>query len=296
MKEVPEMINPSTGLRFVKSKWSFEKIMTRASTYNTKRDWAKFDSPSYQAAKDRKLLDNQDIVGHMKILARKNTFFSVVRLFINHQEMTPSQFRRRNSSAVAFSERHGFYEKARDKYLNVGGNYASRGIYAIEFVEQKSVYVGLTFNFKKRRLEHINKSSNKYVRYFIESGYSFNFIEKTGYISSEAAKEMEEEILSKYIVSGWIKLNIARTGALGSRISVGAVKKNMSIPRTKSVLMYKLSGEEAGSFDSIIDAARFMSSITGSSVDTCKKSISRCANRQKKTYLDHKWEFKNNQK
>lgn len=101
------------------------------------------------------------------------------------------------------------------------GNHFMRYIYAIEF-EDKSVYIGLTFNLATRKAQHERNSSNRLVREKILAGVKYRFIESSEFFSREDAPIMELAAADDYRIRGYVILNIAKLGAGGSLGGGGA--------------------------------------------------------------------------
>lgn len=99
-------------------------------------------------------------------------------------------------------------------FETIGSNH-KRCIYAIEF-EDNHVYVGLTFNLKKRIISHFSSNKKSTPRkYFEESNVNYKVIKCTEYIDKAKASKKEGEILNDYKTNGWFILNKAKTGGLG---------------------------------------------------------------------------------
>ena len=98
-------------------------------------------------------------------------------------------------------------------HMKPKGSIKERHIYAYEFPELKSVYIGLTWSIPIRH--------NNHERY----GTVFEFTEENkiklelpidyGIFDMTIAGEKEGEILSKYKKDGWTILNKSTTGSLG---------------------------------------------------------------------------------
>ena len=95
------------------------------------------------------------------------------------------------------------------------GHLYLRQIYAIEFAD-KSVYIGLTYNFAARKLQHLRYSSNKYVREKISSGMAYEFVQYKDFYSREDAPKQEQKLAELYVIRGYTALNIGKLGAGGS--------------------------------------------------------------------------------
>jgi len=94
------------------------------------------------------------------------------------------------------------------------GNLKRRCIYAFEF-EDKSVYVGLTFNVEERKYDHLWRKRSTVYKYLELKKINFVFKQLTNYILVDTAKIMEGEFVEKYRNDGWIILNITKTGGVG---------------------------------------------------------------------------------
>lgn len=94
------------------------------------------------------------------------------------------------------------------------GDIYNRFIYTIEF-ENNSVYIGLTCDLDRRRNEHINISTNKYVKKCIDNNINFIFNSDNILYNSLDAIERETYLISEYTKKGYIVLNISKAGGLG---------------------------------------------------------------------------------
>lgn len=90
-----------------------------------------------------------------------------------------------------------------------------RCIYAFEFSETNSVYVGLTYSMKLRQIKRINKSSDTVTMYINKTGLIPTYKQLTDYVEVEQAIKLEEEYVDKYKKDGWNILNRAKTGSIG---------------------------------------------------------------------------------
>ena len=89
-------------------------------------------------------------------------------------------------------------------------------VYSIVF-DDKSVYVGITKNPQKRRIEHESKSGNIEVRRRIGSiGYSFNVVHE---LFDKSESMMENNTLMDYMMKGYSILNKATITTKNQRIS-----------------------------------------------------------------------------
>ena len=90
-----------------------------------------------------------------------------------------------------------------------------RCIYAYEFSETNSVYVGLTYSMELRQVKRRNKSGDTVTMYINQTGIIPIYKQLTDYVEVEQAIKLEEEFVNKYKNNGWNILNKARTGSIG---------------------------------------------------------------------------------
>lgn len=124
--------------------------------------------------------------------------------------MTKKEFRACNSSAYSVAKKKGFLPIV-SAHMTPLASLKRRAIYAFEFSD-KSVYVGLTFNYKKRYLDHIRDTvsiKNK-VR---DCGHVFVMFNNWDVPKVTAKSEIE--IIAEYRKNGWTLLNQRKGGGLG---------------------------------------------------------------------------------
>lgn len=106
-------------------------------------------------------------------------------------------------------------QKQAYEHMDVLGNRRYRMIYAYEFPDH-SVYVGLTFDYKKRDKEHKTQPSSTVKKYMKRTGLTPVHKPLTGYLPVKDAQRLEGEYVEKYRSDGWKILNIAKTGGAGA--------------------------------------------------------------------------------
>jgi hypothetical protein len=100
-------------------------------------------------------------------------------------------------------------------HMKICGNRKNRLIYAYEF-ENNYVYIGLTYNLKNRIETRNGKKNDTVTKFIEETGLIPNIKELTKIIPVAEAIKKEGEYVEKYRSEGWIILNKAKTGAIGS--------------------------------------------------------------------------------
>ena len=114
-----------------------------------------------------------------------------------------------------FAYRHKFIDECTSHMERLGSK-SHRCIYFIKIPIEKSIYVGLTFDFKKRIIEHMNTERfKKFIRIY---GKRFIETEKaTDYLEKHSAARMEQYFINFYRKEGWKLLNNIKGGGLGGK-------------------------------------------------------------------------------
>ena len=96
------------------------------------------------------------------------------------------------------------------------GNLYKRLVYAYEFPDN-TVYVGLTLSKERRNLSHTSSPNSPVFKYIQKTGELPTMkIISDEYIDSEDAQELENCTVNDYKSKGWVVLNKAKPGGLGS--------------------------------------------------------------------------------
>lgn len=126
---------------------------------------------------------------------------------------TRKKFQDNSGNAYLFARKNDLLDKI-CSHMKVIGNRFIRCIYAAEF-NNKSVYIGLTYDFDKRTYDHMHDKNSQVYKESINSGENPIFKQLCDYISVENAKIKEGFFVNKYRSDNWTILNIAKTGAVG---------------------------------------------------------------------------------
>ena len=131
--------------------------------------------------------------------------------------------------ALKYNSRSTFYKKSKSAYQTAYsrgildnvcshmtrlGDIYNRYIYIIEF-ENNSVYIGLTCDLERRKSEHINTSTNKYVKECMDNNINFTFKSDNILYNTLDAIEKETNLIDEYCKKGYNILNICKAGGLG---------------------------------------------------------------------------------
>ena len=122
---------------------------------------------------------------------------------------------RKNAYWLLTAIRSHKLQKEAYAHMETLGNRRYRMIYAYEFPDH-SVYVGLTFDYKKRGRDHAidqNSAVNKHIK---ETELTPVRKSLTDYLPVKEAQKMEGQYVEKYRSEGWMILNVAKTGSTGA--------------------------------------------------------------------------------
>ncbi len=126
-----------------------------------------------------------------------------------------SDFYRGSKGAYNFAWKKGILDDICSHMIRLGDIY-NRFIYVIEF-ENNSVYVGLTCDLERRKLEHIKNSSNKYINEYISNDIKHKFNSDNILYSADDAVKIECSLIGEYKDKGFNVLNINKGGGLGNK-------------------------------------------------------------------------------
>jgi len=123
-------------------------------------------------------------------------------------------FQKMNNSAYTIAYKQNILDEICEHMIKIG-NKNKRCIYVAIFSD-KCAYVGLTYNFTKRKNTHLY--SNKYSsvkNHIIKTKLIPHFIKLTDYIDSNISSIKEGEYLNMMTNRGYTLLNKTKTGGLG---------------------------------------------------------------------------------
>lgn len=233
-----------------RSFYTREKIKEIALKYKTVKEWKGLDNKSYNAAARLGLLNDQEIVGHIvrpeRILkySKKEVLDDAKRFHII------KEWKENSFSTYDFAKRHGFFDEASSHMQRIGSEYY-RCIYSIKSPEEKSVYIGLTFNFKKRINEHLQ--TKRFKKIIDAYGRDSLVIEQlTDYVDKNEASQKERDFINTMKQEGWKILNKIKGGGLGGdklKWTKEAILENV-----KKYSSYKAwSNQETGAYAAALD-------------------------------------------
>ncbi|MFD0863892.1 hypothetical protein ACFQ1M_16880 [Sungkyunkwania multivorans] len=186
-------------------KYNYEKVTKTAKQYKTRGDFVKYDEPSYRWAQRNNVLN--EICAHMVYVRKYWSLDSVQREARKYNSRT--EFQKQNVSAYEWALRNKKLDSV-CSHMSVKGHKYKRALYVYEF-ENNSAYIGLTFDYHKRDMEH--RRRGRVFRELKKS--SAKFIKLNKWLEAEVAQNEEKKLIEKYRNNGWRILNVVTAGSLG---------------------------------------------------------------------------------
>lgn len=138
-------------------KWTRESILEEAKKYRIKSHFEKNSSGAFKAAKRLNIID--EACSHMDIVCKPVGYWTNERLKEEAGKYnTKQEFIEKSGSAYQTARQKGIIDKICEHMIPMG-NRNRRMLYSFEFSD-KSVYVGLTYNYKIRYASHMKKSKD----------------------------------------------------------------------------------------------------------------------------------------
>lgn len=129
--------------------------------------------------------------------------------------ISKKEFNKMCSGAYQYASKHGFLDEICKHMISLG-NYNKRKIYTFEF-NDNTVYVGLSYNPDERKKQHLRRKDSPVFQHILttQSSYVFKIL-SSNWLNKDTAAEEEKAFILQYKNSGWILLNRAKGGSLGS--------------------------------------------------------------------------------
>ena len=165
--------------------------------------------------------------GYKSAMIRLGCFDELFPLYENPLKYTDEELiaeaQKYETKVEMFRKCHHMYARIKDRGLDVKafahmkvlGDRKNRMIYAYEFPDH-SVYIGLTYNYDKRDIEHKTKENSAVRRHVKQTGLTPIHKPLTDYLPVKEAQRMEGEYVDHYRSLGWTILNVKPTGGVGT--------------------------------------------------------------------------------
>ncbi|MBC8308208.1 MAG: hypothetical protein H8E55_72190 [Pelagibacterales bacterium] len=192
-------------------KWNLKTLKEVALKYSSLNEFIKNEESAYVMALRKKWLNKID--SHMIRLSRKNYWdkekVKESALKFEHK----SSWSRNDPTAYHLAHKNGWIDEL-TKHMSPLGTRFKRCIYSIQIKGQKKIYIGLTYNYKRRIKNHLVSKrfvllAKKYGKQNIQDN------QLTNYLPVEEAILKEGEFVDKYKKKGYEILNLVKTGIIG---------------------------------------------------------------------------------
>lgn len=194
-------------------KWADKEVCKReALKYKTRTEFQRCNDGAYTYALRHGFLD--EICTHMELahVVKWNSKEACHKEALKYN--TRTEFENACCGAYTYALRHGFLDEI-CSHMEVIGNMQKRCIYVFEF-EDRSVYVGLTCNIRRRERDHLTSKKSSVFRHIESTGLKPKLIIVHDYASKDVAGILEDETIKIYKKNGWQILNRVKAGALGT--------------------------------------------------------------------------------
>lgn len=190
--------------------WTKENCHEEALKYTNKTDFQKYSGSANHRAIKEGWID--EICSHMKIITYKTEYWTKE----NCKERallckSRREFNIKYYAAHKKACKNGWMDEICSHMKSTDKK--KRCIYVYEF-DDKSAYIGLTYNIKNRHSRHMNNNKSS-VKIKSNKNINFNLKKLTKHIDIKDAKIKENYYVEKYKNDGWKILNKAKTGSIG---------------------------------------------------------------------------------
>lgn len=194
-------------------KYTEEEIRNAALKYLTRTEFRNGDKGKYRSAIKLGIIN--DVCSHMKTKMRHGITDDEV-CEIAKKYKTKKEFREKDCATYSIIIHRKIGDKAFAHMERIGNKYY-RCIYVYKFMDYKTCYIGLTYNLRKRDLQHRSIKEYSAVREFAEK-HNIPIPEPeqlSAYIDKDKAAELEINTIKEYNDNGWTVLNKIPGGGLG---------------------------------------------------------------------------------
>jgi predicted GIY-YIG superfamily endonuclease len=191
--------------------WNDKLVIEEARKFNSKKEFKQNSIVAYRYACEKKMI--KEITSHM---ANSRKEWSLESIFNEAKKFqTRAEFQIGSRCAYSAARKAKILEEV-CAHMDIVGSLKERCIYVISFPNEKSFYVGLTYNFNARLQSHKIQSSNTAVRKLMEQRSPFEAKVLKSNIPMKDAGKYEEQFRLHFENEGYNCLNAIKTGGLGS--------------------------------------------------------------------------------
>jgi predicted GIY-YIG superfamily endonuclease len=197
-----------------RTKWTIEALKNSASKYKTVKEWRLSEPSAYVTASRLRILPELTAGMTKKIdhgFWKAEVVVERAKKFKHKRDWIKEDYQ-----SYTAAQRLGIVDKA-SEHMTPLGNTHKRCLYSIEVIGQNLIYIGLTYDFRRRMRDHMKSARfleliRKYGEGCIEQ------VQLTSYIDKDEAAKIEGLLVEEYKEKGYQILNIQKTGSLGGNI------------------------------------------------------------------------------
>jgi predicted GIY-YIG superfamily endonuclease len=202
--------------------WNKHRCEEEAKKLKTLQEFDDKNTSACQAARKNGWLD--EIGSHFVTDKHKPGYWNKERCSEEALKYkSRKEFQKKSGSAFGSAVRNKWLDEI-CAFMERVGNRHHKLVYAYEFPD-KSVYVGLTFNIRKRQWQRDHTESDAVTKYIQKTGLTPIRKLLTDYISVDKAIEREGFYIESYRDLGWDILNTAKAGSIGGDILIKLSKE-----------------------------------------------------------------------
>lgn len=193
-------------------KWTYEKCKEKALLCKTKVEFSEKYKSAHESAYHNGWL--KEILSHTKNANIIWTYSKCLEksLLCNSRK----EFSEKYNKAYSAAWRNNWLNTLCEHMTEfVNPLIYPRIIYAYIFEETKTIYIGLSKNFKIRHSDRICKNNDSIMNYIKETNLKPVIKMLTDYIPANLAQIKEQEFIDEYKTKNWNVLNKAKGGGLG---------------------------------------------------------------------------------
>ena len=208
----------------------FETCSKSAKRFKTRMEFREGDNSAYQKSLDMGWIDSFGLYSPGTLTYTDKEIITTARRYTSHRD-----FRIHHKKMYHAAAKRGLLDKC--VWLEKAGSgkmgTPTNCVYAYEFKNTHTVYVGITTTKHLRHKDHLKKNDSVY-QYAESIGVS---VPKPKYIYSkittEEASNLEQVIIDRYKETGWNLINKKKGGSIGS-LGAGKWTKEKCIALAKS--------------------------------------------------------------
>lgn len=215
-----KIFHKNATAHMIDTKWAkISDILKDAKKYKRKWHWSKNSPGAYKAAHKKGIF--KTATSHMRkgndIYWTKETVIADAKKYVSKKQW------KQKSSAINVAYKLGIIEEA-SKHFQKIGTHKKRCVYSISVKSQKIIYIGLTYNFKRRIRDHLDTKRFKDI-IKLYGKESLIMKQLTEYIDVINAQKFEKKLITKFKTLKYNVLNIAKGGGVGGNTLIWTKEK-----------------------------------------------------------------------